>query len=274
MSDPSYQEYCQNLWDKHLDASFDDPLNLALKNGLTWLPWVGKDYNATNGRLLIVGESHYSGEPDIEKVAQNKAKMSANQKETREVIAEYPLEGLAAGWERNNPTYDNLHRALLKTDLLSPDDKTKRVLLWRQISYYNFVQRPMDCGDGRRERPIPGDYLKGWPIFIRLITILRPKTCVFIGVEASNVFNRAMKDLGIKHSPILRGEFLNDVYTRIGGGVTICGVTTNIICMKHTSQYFSWQLWNKYLERIMPENMAHFRQVVLDGEPKKQEEFF
>jgi len=270
------EEYYQNIWSKNLDTSFDgffDPLfkkDMSL-TGLAWFPWVGKDYNKTPGRMLIVGESHYAKETDKKKTDDKLAKISANRYETRENVAEYPIEGSDAGWEKNNPTFDNLHRSLLETDLLNPRDKDKRGLLWNQIGYYNLVQRPMDYG--RRERPNPDDFINGWLVFSQLVKVLRPKTCIFIGVEASNYFNQAMKDMGIEHTPIRWSESINGVYKRIGGSVTISGITTKLIFMRHSSQYFSWDLWNKFLNENIPEDMAYLRRVILNGELTKQVEY-
>ena len=42
--------------------------------------------------------------------------------------------------------------------------------------------------------------------------------------------------------------------------------------MRHTSQYFSWELWNEYLEVNMAEYMNYLRQTVLDGKVPKKEE--
>jgi hypothetical protein len=267
------EDFHQNIWSKNLDFSFDGLFDTLFKNGtsltgLAWFPWVGKDYSKTPYRILIVGESHYAKDIDKEKAADKLAKLSANKYETREIVAEYPIEG---SWERNNPTFDNLHRSLLKTDLLNPCDKEKRGLLWRQIGYYNLVQRPMDYG--RRERPNPDDFMNGWLVFSQLVKVIRPKTCVFIGVEASNYFNHAMEDMGIEHTPIQWGEYINGVYKRIGGSVTIDGITTNLIFMRHASQYFSWDLWSTFLCEHMPEGMAYLRRVVLNDDLSKQAEY-
>jgi len=243
-----------------------------LKKGLTWLPWVGADYGRTPGRILIVGESHYSNEPVPENVAAKKAECMKDPKYTREIVAEYPLEGKDAGWPRNNPTFDNLHRALLKTDLLCPEEMGKRGLLWKQIGFYNFVQRPMDCGGGRRERPSPDDFLNGWPIFLEVVRVLRPRTCIFLGVGASNLFNRAMENMGIEHTAVGWGESINRVYRRHGGSLTVDGNPTQLLFMQHTSQFFSWKLWNEYLEVNMAESMKHLRQTVMGGQAPRRDE--
>jgi hypothetical protein len=264
MSDISYED----RWRQHLDISFDEALKTLLNKGLRWLPWIGKDYRKSIGKILIVGESHYTNEQDLNRVVEKKAECHGNVLLTREIVAEYPLEGYEAGWlnnagRRNNPTFDNLHRVLLKDDLLQAIDIKRRGRLWEQFAFYNFIQNAMDYGNNRRERPSTDDFLRGWRLFVQLIEVLHPKVCVFIGVQASNFFNEAMCKLEIQHTPITWGDPINRVYARVGGSVTVAGETTKLLFMRHTSQYFRWENWYDYLETMMPENMANLSRVVL-----------
>lgn len=264
MSNLSYHDQ----WRQHLDTSFDEALKPVLDKGLTWFPWIGKDYAKSAHKTLVIGESHYTNEPNLDKVADKKMECHSNQLLTREIVCEYPLEGYEAGWRnnggrRNNPTFDNLHRALLRDDLLQPADIEKRGRLWDQIAFYNFIQNAMDYGDNRRERPSVSDFLLGWRLFVQLIEVLCPNVCVFIGVQASNTFNEAMRNLEIQYTPITWGNSLNRVYTRTGGNVVVGGEATKLIFMRHTSQYFKWELWNTYLEKTMPENMMSLRNAAM-----------
>lgn len=258
MNEDSYEE----CWLKHLDTTYDGHFIPFQKQNLAWLPWVGKDYSKSKEGILIVFESHYTNEANIEKVDAQKSIISNNKLYTREVIAEYPIVGLDADWR--SPTYDNLFRAILKSGLLSEDEIEMRGRFWNQIAHYNFVQRPMDYGKGRRERPTQDDYFIGWQVFIQIVGIIKPKFCIFNGVEALNTFNYVMKSMDIEHTPIERGDLLNRTYERVGGSVTIDGFTTKIICLKHTSQFFSWKIWNEYLDRILPDSMEFFRRTVLN----------
>jgi hypothetical protein len=260
MNEDSYYENC---FQKHLDTSFDGHFETMRGTGLTWLPWVGKEYNT--GKVLIVGESHYTAELALADASNKKFRTIENPRYTREIVAEYPI---YFDWGRHNPTFDNINRAILRTALVNQNEMAMRGRLWDQLAFYNFVQRPMDYGAGRRERPqTVEDYYAGWPVFIELIKTIQPRTCIFIGVEALNTFNWAMKDLGVQHTPIEWGDFINRVYTRNGGSVTINNITTRIICIKHTSQFFSWERWNEYLAKTVPEMMAYLKQTVFGGEP-------
>ena len=260
MSDAFYKKQ----WERHLDTSFDSALRPILSKGMSWLPWVGRNYTKSKEKILIVGESNYTNEQDSQKVADKKAECQGNVFYQREVVAEYPLEGREAGWLGNSPTFDNLHRALLKTDLLAPVDMEKRGRLWDNLGYYNFVQRPMDYSKDRpKERPSYEDFYNGWRVFVQLVEVLHPKNCVFIGVQASNNFKDAMRDMGVEFTPVEWGEPINGVYTRLGGSVTIGGIKTQLIFMKHSSQYFSWELWNNHLETTIPDDLASLRNWAL-----------
>jgi hypothetical protein len=138
MSDVSYED----LWNRHLDTSFDELLKSLLATGLRWIPWIGREYSKCSERILVVGESHYVNELDLSKVIVKKAECHANIRHTREIMAEYPLEGYEAGWSRNNPTFDNLHRALLKNDLLQAEDIDKRGRLWKLRRDKSADKRP------------------------------------------------------------------------------------------------------------------------------------
>ena len=41
-------------------SEYDIALNNAMRNGLCWLPWIGKYYSEQPIKILVVGESHYA----------------------------------------------------------------------------------------------------------------------------------------------------------------------------------------------------------------------
>ena len=45
---------------KHSSKKFDEQFNEQLNKGLQYYPWVGKNYDRSKERILIVGESHYA----------------------------------------------------------------------------------------------------------------------------------------------------------------------------------------------------------------------
>ena len=53
-------DWYQQQFDKALTTKFDDEFKKI--TGLTWLPWVGKNFD--NCKILIVAESHYTNTDD------------------------------------------------------------------------------------------------------------------------------------------------------------------------------------------------------------------
>ena len=264
-------KFYQDQWASHLDCTYDAEFQRITLNGLSWLPWVGNQYEKSIDRLLIVGESHYTNAKDETSVAESKQSWSSNKHSTREVIAEYPLIGYEAGWKNNAgrancPTFDNLHRMFLQTALLDSNDKDKRSRFWREVAYYNFVQKMMDYGADRpKERPDYNDFYNGWRLWIEVVKIIKPKYCVFLGVSASNSFNQAMRDLGVEYRPVEWGEPLNRVYLRKNAAIIIDGEEIKIFFTQHPSNYLSWDLWHKYLSSMIPEVVNRLNTIVLQG---------
>ena len=97
-----------NFIDNH-SSEFDIDLNNAMRNGLCWLPWIGKYYNEQAIKILVVGESHYASNKnrteiqkdcDVDRVADDKDF-------TRAVIYESRI---MRWW--SNTTYDNVRLSM------------------------------------------------------------------------------------------------------------------------------------------------------------------
>lgn len=221
-----------------LDTSFDYLFERSMQegSGLTWLPWVGKNFKRRKHKVLVIAESHYSNEINPEKAKEDIVKWLDEKNLTRDVVTECPING-----EWPNVTFSNLHRAILGTT------EFETFKLWQEIAFYNFVQRPMEYRSDFRERPTYSDFLSGWKTFLTAVDILKPSLCIFVGVAASNSFNQAFDDLGISHSTMSWGDQLNNVYKRCPVDISAGGNKTKIIFIKHTSTYFSWEQWNQFL---------------------------
>ena len=51
---------------RHCEKSLDPHFDRMIESGqLTWRPWIGADWLASEKRILIVGESHYAAKPDV-----------------------------------------------------------------------------------------------------------------------------------------------------------------------------------------------------------------
>ncbi len=246
-----------------LDNGYDG--DLLKVNGLTWLPWVGKEYKNNKRRILIVGESHYQiAESDDE--YKRGFETTINDKElTRNCVYECPI---IKDWD--NKTYDNIHKVLLKTN------KFDKELFWKQIAFYNFVQRLMDYRV--KERPSYSDFFRSWEIFLAVVKILNPTDCIFIGVSASNSFNEAMKDLNIPFTPVKWLDGIGTAYARTAS-LEINKKTLKLSFIQHASKYFNWSKWNAFLNKENNEALSFLKSKVLVSnteelnlEPEKEED--
>lgn len=227
------------------DYSFDLALNHARQNGLTWLPWVGVNYAKSRRRFLIVGESHYTSEIDELKRQNNLDHISEYENFTRDVVFECPFN---RQW--NTAFFANLHRTLVTTDSMN------RANLWKEFSFYNFVQRLLTYNINLKERPSNEDFSSGWRVFCDIIKTLKPSECLFVGVTAANYFNDAMATLGMEHTKVTYEGYFNSTRMK-KASVTIDGLTTQILFIKHTSNFFSWPIWHEQVKSFFPDTISN-----------------
>lgn len=203
-------------------------------DGLKWLPWIGKKYFNSEHRLLIVGESHYLIDDKEHPERLKKNKEEAEQQDfTRNVIQTFCIEN-----KKPQPTFDNITRCLFGKRTMKKITLEMREEKWRHLAFYNFVQRLMKTN---QKRPTKDDLQTGWNVFSKLINILQPTECVFIGFAAADsAYNRykceRSKEKVGRYAARLFYVPLEDQHT------------CRCIAIKHTSQYFSWKEWRKMLE--------------------------
>ena len=219
---------------RFINSQFDPPLRRLKTEGLTWLPWVGKDYSLeSKHRVLIVGESHYvkGGEDDEQR--------AANESYTQAVV----YEGLIRcdDWIKWVPTLVNLPKALFGA---SPSALTRETF-WSSVGYYNFIQRLMRYV-APVERPSWDDFVKAWTVFERVIRILKPHLCIFVGVSAANSFEYAMGKLAVAHEPVNWHPKIGRVSGRTAS-LRMDDQKVGLIFMQHAGRMFSWSKWNRFL---------------------------
>jgi hypothetical protein len=217
----------------------DDKFN-SIEN-LKWFPWVGDRFNslAFDQRLLIVGESHYHDNTPASIEKHNSPKF------TREVIEELAIERLYYGTK----IFPNLHRALFRNDEF--DSPT----FWNLVSFYNFIQRPMETNKGR---PSYDDFYKSWFPFLEIVRVLRPKTCLFIGTSAANSLTEALKETDFVTDVVKWEDYISNAYAKTSILKDKQGNETQLIFIRHTSQMFSWSKWNEYLQKKIPNELNWF----------------
>ncbi len=223
-----------------MDLSYDSKFQKC-KN-LYWLPYVGEGYSSLDrkNKVLVIGESHYhDNTPRSIKDHQLK-------EFTRIVVAEQAI-------SRNyvdTKMFSNFHRTLMGNDDFNSTQ------LWGKLSFYNFVQRPMSTN---KERPVKSDFLYGWDSFIDVIKILEPGICIFIGVEASNTLGQASKNSELTLNSFSWGTKINGTYSRRASVRILSGPETELLFIRHTSQYFSWELWKQHLDMHIPGTLNYLK---------------
>ena len=254
----------QQQFDKALTTQYDERFSAV--EGLTWLPWVGKNFQDT--RVLIVAESHYTNKATPEEAQIGKKEYMEDKYSTREVFAEYPMIGYEAGWtnhggRHNNPTFDNIFRVLLSNDLLGEKSRMQREKLCSALGFVNIVQRPMwfpprESGYPK-ERPNPEDMITGWKVIKQVLAILKPDLCWFAGSEADKFLHWYMDQVGISHDEVHVCGKIGHTYAR-EVNVLIDGKQIPLKFSQHPSQYFSWESWQKF---IFDDKCAHVQQKLL-----------
>ncbi|MDL2208820.1 uracil-DNA glycosylase family protein [Parabacteroides sp. OttesenSCG-928-O15] len=203
--------------------------------GLAWFPWVGREYLKGQYKVLIIGESHY-GEGYNDKNA------------TRETIEEelYCNDGITQ-------TFKNI------TFLLKNEEGNDPVL-WDNIAYYNFVQRAM-CDP--KDRPNEEDFNNGWEIFPKIIEVLKPDICIFIGVTASKFYEISMSAMNIPYAPLQLFDPISNVSPRIGS-IQYDSKNLKLCFIKHCGMGFSQSKWRDFLQNEIPSQLHWIEQLDKD----------
>jgi hypothetical protein len=203
---------------------------------LKWLPFVGDNYFQTDKRVMIIGESHYR------KDDKNSIKRSNDNKFTREIVDDIAI---LKNYYKTK-FFQNLYKTLFRTDNINT------VELWKKICFYNFIQRPMTTS---LERPSKSDYKEAWKVYFKLIKLTSPELCIFIGVGAFNsIWSTINKTnysiISHNHSEKINNTFPREVIIKDKDGKEI-----KLVFIKHTSQFYSWKLWNGYLRESYESEM-------------------
>jgi len=230
-------EFCSTVYDEDFRKA----------NGLTWLPWVGRNFHSRQdeSKLLIVGESHYVRPKEGESLKEVIKDHIMDHNYTRDVVWECLIHQ-----EWPNRTLDTLPKLLFGTGEID------RERFWSDTAFYNFIQSPMHYNrEGSPERPSWDAFVAGWNTFLKVIHILRPSHCLFIGVEAFNSFNHAMNEIGAIHEQVQWTEKVSNTYGR-RASLTEASDPLTLAGVQHLGKYFSWSRWADYLQRIHPDLMG------------------
>lgn len=151
-----------------------------MSSKIKFKPFIGKSYQQSDFKILVLGESHYFGEEDLK--AFNGGDTSKISSVTQKVVNEYldfkNGQGSSAPWMSTFTKFSNLFAGESLLDSLL-------VKLWQSFAFYNYVQVPMG---GPRESPTAADFLASEPAFKEVLKDLQPDLVLFWGHRLWNHF--------------------------------------------------------------------------------------
>lgn len=176
--------------------------------GLTQLPHIGKNYKGTH--LLIVGESLYTDRKH-KKEYKDKGKL-------KEIIKKNAI-------DKEVKLFKNLNRTIMGTE-----GGYNTQAIWENVAYCEFVPRIMNY-TYYAEQPTGKDFKDGKKIFERIIDILKPRCCLFLGVRAIDFLGGEKMDKRYNHVLARQLDYKE----------------VKCIAIKHPSSFFSWKKWSEFL---------------------------
>lgn len=223
----------ENLTD-HIDTSFDDAFRKS--NIYTWLPWVGKDFLASDTKTLIPGESTYNWEKDHGK----REKVNDRLKKTDHLRTVH--KNNAIEFKGKSPYARNIERAIL---LKRKADKSEALRIWSNVAYHNLVLRAMHTVN---HRPKYKDYLDGWYCFIELARTLPFTQCIVYGLEIDKIksLKETLDAAGIEYDYKKIKPGIGKSFPK-AMNINICGRKIKVLFVRHPSSFFSWKKWGHVL---------------------------
>ena len=218
-----------NLCDKSFDSQFDDVKLLKR------YPWIGRDYSKSNCQILILGDSHYATELKGEFSQEEYDKFCKEKNSTRDVV-NCVIKNVCEG-----DTTWRMFKNLIET---FTSYTPKEVMhLWSKVAFYNFIQEPM-----KQVNQIPSvkQRRKGWQCFSEVVDIIQPTFCLFIGMRSQYEID-TIKEIGGSYSILSENDSNNGVRPIFGCIKTQKGTATQFRIIKHTSRYYSPNVWYQYL---------------------------
>lgn len=200
---------------------------------------VGSSYFTNINRLVIIGESQYAQGETLADFQEDLARVN-EMDITRNAVLQTQIQN-----HYKHPALDNLLKALLGNAAINKEK------FWKEIAFYNFVQRVMDYSSFNRkktEQPTLADFEAGWKVFVDVLKILKPTDCIFIGVSAAIPFERMMDQLNIKRTDRISHDKIGNT-NPISATIEIDAHSTKITFVRHSSAYFSPEEWNPFLEQ-------------------------
>lgn len=210
----------------NIDTSYDR--KFESNAGLTWLPWVGKQFSSLQNKVMLLGESTYNWAPQDELVSE---------RISRSDHLRLLHQNHALNFKRKSKYVRNIERAIYNKKNPSSEEKSE---LWASVVYHNLVLRPMAT---LNHRPNHGDYLKGWNEAINLFIELSINEVIVYGLEKEKI--RALVEVANSRDMSYEKNIVPTV-----GRFRPCVIELNtgknkvkLIFVRHPSAFFSWKKW-------------------------------
>ena len=202
--------------------------------GLKWFPWIGHKYCTSRNKLMILGESYYLWEGE-----EGAYDILNNREFTRELVYNNH-QGHLTDVNHIVKPLDSIERTLLNKKNLTIQEKIK---ISNRYIYHVLVQKDLAS---IKERPDYKSYYDGWKITVELLKTLKPKIVLVIGVESYIAcVDYCTSAALLKHKK--QEDFkINNTYPRTCK-LTIDNFDIDIIFLKHSSKYYSWEKWHEYI---------------------------
>ncbi|MDQ1151877.1 uracil-DNA glycosylase family protein [Sphingobacterium zeae] len=216
----------------------NDQYDIELDNisdSIAWYPYIGKHYANADFKILIVGESHYKDPNDLREIWKEKSF-------TRVIVGELGLE---------MQNYNDIKFFQQINKLFNW--KRQEFGVWNKAAFYNFIQKPLNT---KHDRPSKADFLTGWKSFEKIIEVLRPNLCIFMGSSPANTFNKTYANGEKVNRMITRHDFINRTYLKTSSLIN-GDIHTDLIFIKHPSKYISLGKWREKLVEFHPEIQAY-----------------
>jgi len=213
--------------------------NTALK----WWPWIGKEFQNSKNKTLILGESTYIWEATkTDEIERKTEEAKIRERIDRNDHLRILHQNHALKFDRASKYVRNIERAIFQMKAPSVEDKEK---LWAFVSYHNLVLRPMST---LKDRPTEADYGAGWKEMLNLATLLEIDQCIVYGLEWKKI--NAL--LLILKSQVASGDltYTRRKLTKKIGRSSPCVITIetkgrrmNMLFIRHPSAFFNWKTW-------------------------------
>lgn len=226
-----------------------------LKEGVKFLPWIGKDYEYglsydEDGKLfygtkenlktkiLVLGESHYVGEEEAEEFKSGKdQELWANF--TREVIKNYL--DVDTEWDRWKNTFLKFERSIAGFQTKRSDSPN----IWNHLAFYNYLQVPKSDS---RMAPTNDELSLSVKPFFKLLDEIKPDVVIVWGKRLYWLLLGDYEELdvtGEEGEPIIEDDYKNPtwIYKENDGHII------RLLPVIHPSWGYSWDYWFKIIRK-------------------------